>query len=85
MVSVATAGEMRAAVMKEQRNASVIIKAAAVADYRCRDASCLKIKKKAGEDEVNLTLVKNPDILAESWRSDNALRVLVGFAAETDR
>ena len=85
MVSVATAGEMRAAVMKEQRNASVIIKAAAVADYRCRDASCLKIKKKAGEDEVNLTLVKNPDILAELGRSDNALRVLVGFAAETDR
>ena len=39
MVSVTTAGEMRAAVMKEQRNASVIIKAAAVADYRCRDAA----------------------------------------------
>ena len=47
--------------------------------------SCLKIKKKAGEDEVNLTLVKNPDILAELGRSDNGLRVLVGFAAETDR
>ena len=85
VVYVGTAEEMRAAVMKEQRKASVIVKAAAVADYRCRDRSSLKIKKKTGRDEITLSLVENPDILAELGRSKDNGRVLVGFAAETDR
>jgi len=85
VVYVGTAEEMRSAVMREQRKASVIVKAAAVADYRCRDRSNLKIKKTTGRDEITLALVKNPDILAELGRSKNNGRVLVGFAAETDR
>ncbi len=83
VINVVTAEEMRTAVMAEQARCSVIIKAAAVADYRCGSESCGKIKKKDGENELTLTLRKNPDILAElgKIRGD---RVLVGFAAETE-
>jgi phosphopantothenoylcysteine decarboxylase/phosphopantothenate--cysteine ligase len=83
VINVVTAEEMRTAVMEEQRRCSVIIKAAAVADYRCKDEQCQKIKKREGEVEVTLTLAKNPDILQELGEiKDN--RVLVGFAAETE-
>jgi phosphopantothenoylcysteine decarboxylase/phosphopantothenate--cysteine ligase len=83
VINVVTAEEMRTAVMAEQARCSVIIKAAAVADYRCGSESCEKIKKKDGENELTLTFRKNPDILAElgKMRGD---RVLVGFAAETE-
>ena len=83
VINVVTAEEMRAAVMAEQTRCSVIIKAAAVADYRCGDEFCGKIKKKEGEDELTLTLRKNPDILAELGKICGD-RVLVGFAAETE-
>ncbi len=82
VINVVTAEEMRAAVMEEQRRCSVIIKAAAVADYRCRAENCEKIKKKEGEEEISLALRKNPDILAELGKIAGD-RVLVGFAAET--
>jgi phosphopantothenoylcysteine decarboxylase/phosphopantothenate--cysteine ligase len=82
VINVVTAEEMRAAVMEEQRRCSVIIKAAAVADYRCKAENCEKIKKKEGQDEVALVLRKNPDILAELGDIAGD-RVLVGFAAET--
>jgi phosphopantothenoylcysteine decarboxylase / phosphopantothenate---cysteine ligase len=83
LVNVVTAKEMRAAVMEEQRHASIIIKAAAVADYRCKEESCTKIKKQEGSDDMTLALTKNPDILEELGRIIGD-RVLVGFAAETD-
>jgi phosphopantothenoylcysteine decarboxylase / phosphopantothenate---cysteine ligase len=83
VVNVVTAEEMRTAVMAEQERCSVIIKAAAVADYRCGSESCEKIKKKEGQEEVTLTLTKNPDILAELGKVCGD-RVLVGFAAETN-
>ncbi len=83
VIKVATAEEMRAAVMKEQPRAQVIVMAAAVADYRCKEESCEKIKKKEEQDDVVLTLTKNPDILAELGRLIGD-RTLVGFAAETE-
>ena len=83
VIDVVTAEQMRAAVLEEQRRASVIIKAAAVADYRCKEESCEKIKKKSGRDEITLALTKNPDILEELGRVIGD-RVLVGFAAETE-
>lgn len=83
VIDVVTAEEMRAAVMKEQERCSVIIKAAAVADYRCCSEACEKIKKKDGQEEMTLTLRKNPDILAELGKICGD-RVLVGFAAETN-
>lgn len=83
VINVVTAEEMRTAVMAEQARCSVIIKAAAVADYRCASENCGKIKKKEGQEELTLTLRKNPDILAELGKICED-RVLVGFAAETE-
>lgn len=83
VINVVTAEEMRTAVMKEQERCSVIIKAAAVADYRCSAETCRKIKKKDGQEEITLSLRKNSDILGELGKICGD-RVLVGFAAETD-
>jgi phosphopantothenoylcysteine decarboxylase / phosphopantothenate---cysteine ligase len=83
VINVVTAEEMRTAVMREQERCSVIIKAAAVADYRCTAETCQKIKKKDGQEEITLSLRKNSDILGELGKICGD-RVLVGFAAETD-
>lgn len=80
-IEVSTAQEMRDAVMKELENATVIIKAAAVADYRPKSVSESKIKK--GEGKKNISLDKTPDIISEigDMKGD---RILVGFAMETE-
>ncbi|KJR96270.1 MAG: phosphopantothenoylcysteine decarboxylase [Peptococcaceae bacterium BRH_c4a] len=80
-VLVESAGEMREAVMRFYPEADVVIKAAAVADYRCARVAEQKIKKD-GETLI-LELVKNPDILAELGRNKREGVTLVGFAAET--
>jgi phosphopantothenoylcysteine decarboxylase/phosphopantothenate--cysteine ligase len=78
-VPVQTAEEMREAVLQHAGRASVVIKAAAVADYRVRCAADQKIK---GKQELTLELTPNPDILAEvAARAGDAF--IVGFAAET--
>jgi phosphopantothenoylcysteine decarboxylase / phosphopantothenate---cysteine ligase len=83
VVEVTTAMEMRDAVMEHYRRSTVIIKAAAVADFRCVAESCQKIKKKGGAGCMTLDLEKNPDILSELGKLKGD-RVLVGFAAETE-
>jgi phosphopantothenoylcysteine decarboxylase / phosphopantothenate---cysteine ligase len=83
MVEVTTAQEMRNAVMRHQKRCSVIIKAAAVADYRCKGESCQKIKKRNGVEDITLELTRNPDILEELGRIKGK-RIIVGFAAETE-
>lgn len=80
LVSVESAAEMREAVMARASECTVVIKAAAVADYRPAERSEAKIKKQ--NDELTIRLVKNPDILAELGRLDRR-PFLVGFAAET--
>jgi phosphopantothenoylcysteine decarboxylase/phosphopantothenate--cysteine ligase len=80
-ISVTTAQEMRDAVMKDLKNATVVIKAAAVADYRPASRSASKIKKKEGA--LSLSLERNPDIIAEIGKKKGR-RVIVGFAMETD-
>lgn len=83
MVEVITACEMRDAVMEHYRHATIIIKAAAVADFRCSTENCNKIKKKGDESTMILELTKNPDIIGElGMLKEN--RILVGFAAETE-
>jgi phosphopantothenoylcysteine decarboxylase/phosphopantothenate--cysteine ligase len=82
-VEVTTAMEMRNAVLEHQRRCSVIIMAAAVADYRCREENCLKIKKIEGQDGFTLELSMNPDILKELG-AIKGNKILVGFAAETN-
>lgn len=81
-IPVRTAEEMRRAVLEHSPQAGVIIMAAAVADYRPAAASATKIRR-AG-DRLTLELEPTPDILAELSRAKDT-RVLIGFAAETDR
>lgn len=81
-VPVRTAGEMRRAVQEHAVEANVVIMAAAVADYRPVTASPTKIKR-SGE-RILLELEPTPDILGELSPAQG-LRVLIGFAAETDR
>ncbi|MCH2186341.1 bifunctional phosphopantothenoylcysteine decarboxylase/phosphopantothenate--cysteine ligase CoaBC [Myxococcota bacterium] len=83
-VDVGTALEMRAAVLQELEAASIVIKAAAVADFRPREASDRKIKKEALADSeaISLELVRNPDILKEICEIKGT-RIVVGFAAES--
>ena len=80
-VVVESAEEMREAVLARVDASTLIIKAAAVADFRPRLRSAEKIKKNGAP--VALDLVKNPDILGELGRVKGE-RVLVGFAAETE-
>lgn len=82
LVSVESAAQMRDAVMAHLDRATVVIKAAAVADYMPKEAQPEKIKKSRGP--WSLSLVSTPDILAEVG-SKKGSRVLVGFAAETSR
>jgi phosphopantothenoylcysteine decarboxylase/phosphopantothenate--cysteine ligase len=83
-VDVESALEMRAAVQAELAAASVVVMAAAVADFRPAQAAARKIKKEElGEGAgLRLELVPNPDILQEI-SADRGGRVVVGFAAES--
>jgi len=80
MIGVRTALEMHEAVMKNFTKATVIIKAAAVADYRPESVSEEKIKKSKGL--AGIRLVPNPDIIAEIG-AKKTRGILVGFAMET--
>lgn len=82
-VDVRSAVDMHEAVRARAGDADAVIMSAAVADYRPESASADKIKK--GEGPMTVTLVRNPDILAELGRQRGDARrpVLVGFAVET--
>ncbi len=81
LVPVRTATEMREAVMSHLDEASVIIKAAAVADYHLLHVPTQKVKKTAMR--FSLELDPTPDILAEVGQKKGD-RLLIGFAAETE-
>jgi phosphopantothenoylcysteine decarboxylase/phosphopantothenate--cysteine ligase len=83
-IDVESAAQMREAVLAELPEARVVIKAAAVTDFRPERPETLKIRKeqlKAG-GTLALDLVSNPDILAEICENKGD-RVVVGFAAES--
>lgn len=80
-IPVETALEMEKAVLDNFNQAQVVIKAAAVADFRPKKYNLGKIKKQDGG--MVIELVKNPDILQELGQKKQQ-QVLVGFAAETD-
>jgi phosphopantothenoylcysteine decarboxylase/phosphopantothenate--cysteine ligase len=80
-VDVETAREMYDAVMEALPRATIVIKAAAVSDYRSAHAEGEKIKRE-GREELTLQLVRNPDILRDVCERKGA-RTVVGFAAET--
>jgi phosphopantothenoylcysteine decarboxylase/phosphopantothenate--cysteine ligase len=81
MVKVQTAMEMYNAVLAHATGCSVIIKAAAVADFRPEKIFEHKVKKE--QINTQLTLERNPDILFELGKRKKAGQLLVGFAAES--
>ena len=78
---VESARDMRRLVLENFPESQIVIKAAAVADYRVKNAADHKIKK--NDEELTLVLEKNPDILKELGQKKQKGQVLVGFAAET--
>jgi len=81
VIPVRTAVEMRKAVMDRLEESTIIVKAAAVADYQRVNPPKQKVKKTAARLSVELD--PTPDILAEAGRKKGG-RLLVGFAAETE-
>jgi phosphopantothenoylcysteine decarboxylase/phosphopantothenate--cysteine ligase len=79
-ISVMTAQEMHDAVMEEFPTVDIVVKAAAVADYRSRENAEHKIKKQG--TSLTIELIPNPDILSELGEKKTK-QILVGFAAET--
>lgn len=82
LVQVSTARQMHEAVLAHYQEASVIVKAAAVSDFRSADEYREKIKKDQGAPVLRLE--PNPDILLElGTLRDPRQQLLVGFAAES--
>jgi phosphopantothenoylcysteine decarboxylase/phosphopantothenate--cysteine ligase len=81
LVSVKSAEEMRKAVDAHLKGCSVVIKAAAVSDYRPKEISRKKLKKTA--PTISLEMVRTRDILGEIGKKKGK-RILIGFAAETE-
>ncbi|PTA64489.1 bifunctional phosphopantothenoylcysteine decarboxylase/phosphopantothenate--cysteine ligase CoaBC [Pectobacterium punjabense] len=83
-IDVGSALEMEHAVMERATQQHIVIGCAAVADYRAKHIADEKIKKQNQQgDEMTLTLVKNPDIIAGVAAMTENRPYVVGFAAET--
>jgi len=92
-VRVSTADEMFRATLNQAQGADLVLKAAAVADYRPEARARGKIKKETlrrraaaggtADRAITLRLLPTPDILEELGRRRKPNQVLVGFAAET--
>jgi phosphopantothenoylcysteine decarboxylase/phosphopantothenate--cysteine ligase len=80
VIAVRTAAQMREKVFENLAPASIVVKAAAVADFHLSKVPDQKVKKTAAR--VSLELDPTPDILAELGRKKGD-RLLIGFAAET--
>ncbi|SMP46865.1 bifunctional phosphopantothenoylcysteine decarboxylase/phosphopantothenate--cysteine ligase CoaBC [Anoxynatronum buryatiense] len=80
--SVKTTKEMHEIVLQLFDQQQVVIKAAAVADYRPAEMAMQKIKK--NQTDLTIQMVKNPDILLELGKKKTH-QILVGFAAETEQ
>ena len=64
--------------------AAALLMAAAVSDWRPKEAADHKLKKQAGVEEMTLQLVKNPDLLKTMAQKKRPDQVVIGFAAETN-
>jgi phosphopantothenoylcysteine decarboxylase / phosphopantothenate---cysteine ligase len=80
-VPVRTAQEMHDRVMEVFPQTEIVIKAAAVADFRPIATKDVKTKKE--DFSLSLELVQNPDILASLGKTKRQDQILIGFAAET--
>lgn len=82
LISVKSALEMFETVKKEAETADIIIKAAAVADYRPINISSQKIKK--SDDNIFIQLERTTDILAYLGKNKKPNQILCGFSMETE-
>lgn len=84
LVSVRTTQEMFDAVGEYFPDCQILIKAAAPSDYRPKDFSNKKIKKRQNEsNSLDIQMVKNPDIV-KHYGNMKKNQIVIGFAAETD-
>jgi phosphopantothenoylcysteine decarboxylase/phosphopantothenate--cysteine ligase len=83
IVSIVTAEELRTAMMQWLREATVVVMAAAVSDFRVRSVAAQKIKREAARP-VLLELEATDDILQEVVERRVAGTIVIGFAAETE-
>jgi phosphopantothenoylcysteine decarboxylase / phosphopantothenate---cysteine ligase len=81
LVKVTTADEMRAAVLARMGEATLVVKSAAVADYRPSNVANQKLKRTG---PMTIELLPTEDILAEVVRRRRPGQLIVGFAAETE-
>jgi phosphopantothenoylcysteine decarboxylase/phosphopantothenate--cysteine ligase len=81
-IDVNSAEEMLNAALSHFPDSDISILSAAVADYKPRDVSTVKIKKKS--DEFELALIRTKDILATLGSKKKQGQILVGFALETN-
>ncbi len=81
-INIETALELESAVQEYLPSCDAGIFTAAVSDYRVKNSSPQKLKKDPNNEEFQLSLIKNPDILANARRYFS--KPLVGFAAETE-
>ena len=84
LVRVESCRDMADAILGGMDEADIIIKVAAVADYRPRTSEGKKIKKQGNAADLVLDLVENPDILKAVGKRKRSDQFLVGFAAETN-
>lgn len=82
-VDVTSAQEMHQASLDAAVSHDIFIGCAAVADYRPVDVATQKIKKTADNDDMQIAMVKNPDIIADVASLSTSRPFTVGFAAET--
>ena len=83
--SVSTALELSTALAEKSGSYDLLLMAAAVADYRPTQSTSSKLKRSEVGEQLNLSLVANPDILVETvkaLKNANSKAVVVGFAAE---
>ena len=83
MEYVESAREMQEKVFEYFSETDIAIMVAAVSDYRVKEPATQKMKKTDDENEISLTLVKNPDILKQLGSLKKEGQTVIGFAAET--
>lgn len=83
VVRVQTADEMLAA-SQAALPVDIAVFAAAVADWKPKTSAPEKLKKVAGQDELSMSFIKNPDILATLANAEDRPGLVIGFAAETE-
>ena len=83
VINIKSADDMLCEVKKNLEWADYIVKAAAVGDYKPKEFCAKKIKRE-GKNILNIELVQNLDIAAETGKLKRSSQILIGFAAETD-